>query len=76
MGVGGKTKEVRDAKRLERTRQRRVAFFLKRMQEARNGRVQLQEACYFAQAVGDELPDDDRRRLAAAVARAVEGFRL
>lgn len=73
MGVKGSTKAERDEARTALRRRRRVEFFVKKMQEARNGRAQLQQACYFAQAVADdELDDEGRRRLATAIAKVVE----
>lgn len=68
----GATRAERDAARVTLRRARRERFFVKRMAEARNGRAQLQQSCYFAQAVGDEMDDMGRRRLAAALARVVE----
>lgn len=70
--VKGATKEERAAQRAALRRTRRVKFFVEKMAEARNGRAQLQQSCYFAQAVGDEMDDTGRRRLAARIARVVE----
>lgn len=68
----GLTAEERAAKKVENRKATRVRFYLKRMREAGTSRGQLQQCTDYAKAVGDEIGDEGRRRLAARIAQVVE----
>lgn len=72
VAVRGSTVEERRTARRELTRTRRLAYFVKEIRNARNGREQLVHACRFAQAVGDDMDDERRRGLAKAIAELVD----
>ncbi|MEU4558484.1 hypothetical protein AB0F72_08840 [Actinoplanes sp. NPDC023936] len=72
MAVRGTTFEQRRATRAQRTRQNRLVFFTAEIRKAQTGRQRLQQACQYAKAVCDDLPEDARTRLALTIAQAAE----
>lgn len=72
MAPRGKTAPERQAARVDRTRTNRLTFFIGEIRKAQTGRQRLQQACAYAKAVCDDLPEDARTRLAKAVAEAAE----
>jgi hypothetical protein len=49
-----------------------LAFFTDKIRTAVNGRQRLQQACYYVQAVGDEIDEQGRNDLARAVAEMAD----
>lgn len=74
MAVKG-TFEQRQAARAEQALARQTRFYIDKICGARNGREQVQQATDYAKAVAADLDDTGRRRLAAAIAKAVEDTR-
>jgi hypothetical protein len=73
MVVRGTTPQERAAVREENTRARRQGFYVARIRdEAKTARQKLTFACDFAKAVGDDLDEDGRFRLAGAIAKLAE----
>lgn len=70
--VRGKTLTERQETRRERTRKNRLAFFIAEIRNAATGRQRLQQACAYAKAVADDLPEDARTALAERIAKAAE----
>lgn len=72
MAIRGTTPAERQAARIERTKKKRLEFFIGKIREAATGRQRLQQACQFAKAVADDLPEDARTTLAYLIATAAE----
>lgn len=70
--VRGTTTEERAAARRLRRGQRRLAFFANEIKNAANGHQRLQQACQYAKAVGDELDEHGRNKLARAIAELAD----
>ena len=51
---------------------RRLAFFTDKIRQARAGTERIQQACYYAQAVGGDLDENARNELAYAVAKVAD----
>lgn len=60
--------EERAVKKRKKTAKRRADYFTQAVLNARNGREQLQHACQYARAVGDDADEAIRRELAAGIA--------
>ncbi len=67
MAVTGATPAERPEAREAQRRKKRIAFHFARIRSSRNGRERLENACAYARAVGDDLPDDARTALARAI---------
>jgi len=73
MVVRGDTPAERATERIRNTHARRQEFYVKRIgEEAQTPRQRLNFACDFAKAVGDDLDDAARNKLAHAIALLAE----